>query len=124
MIAPALFLAAVNLTVALTDARRRRHEAILREAVEKSELRTMDRASQEAEINPSQFARQVAMVEGSHKRLVMLPDTFWQWYAVAIAKVHGVPKEIRIGRRLERAAVQQKRMAKAALVSARGVKAS
>ena len=111
--------------VSLTDDRRRRVTRVLRSAVESTpELRTMRRASQEAEIDQPQFQRQLEMTEGSLKRLAMQPDAFWQWLAVAIAVEFGIPREAQRAARLALASMGRKRMMRAALVPARKVQAS
>lgn len=90
------------LAMAFSPDTQRRHERILRRAIVRS-VETMQRASQEAEIDKAQFTRQVQMLEGSHKRLAMLPDDFWRWYAVEIASEFGLPAELDTARRLDRA---------------------
>lgn len=100
--------------VALSVDRRDRHAKLLREAISKAG-QTLDQSAREAEMDIAQFRRQVDLVEGSHKRLVMQPDRFWQWYGLVILLQYGLPKELRLARKLSRVLVEEKRMAKAVL---------
>ena len=93
------------LAVALGPDAQRRHERILRAAIAKSG-QTMLQAAQEAEIDKGQFTRQVQLIEGSHKRLAMQPDEFWQWFAVEITREFGLPAELETATRLHRAVHQ------------------
>jgi len=88
--------------VCFTADLQRRHERILRNAIAKSG-QTMLQASQEAELDNAQFMRQIKMLEGSHKRLVMQPVEFWRWLAVEITREFGLPAELETAGRLERA---------------------
>ena len=97
-----MILCTIALTVCLTSDLQRRHERVLRAAISKSG-QTMLQASQEAEIDKAQFTRQIQMLEGSHKRLVMQPVAFWQWLAVEIAAEFGLPRELETAGRLQRA---------------------
>lgn len=98
--------------VTLTDERRRRITRVFREAIEHS-VKTGRLAAQEAEIDQTQFTRQLEMTEGSLKRLAMQPDTFWQWLGVTIAAEFGMPAEAQRAARLALASVGLKRMARA-----------
>lgn len=91
------------IAVAFSADARRRHERILRNALIRSGS-TVLQGAQEAEIGHPQFTRQLQMLEGSHKRLAMQPDAFWQWFAVEIVREFGIPAEVRAARRLHRAA--------------------
>ncbi len=76
--------------IAVSDDVRRQHETMLRNALEHAHL-TMQQASAEAEINQAQFTRQIQGLEGSLKRLWMLPPVFWQWYALELLAFYGLP---------------------------------
>lgn len=105
-------------TVAVSEEDRRRHEALLRAAIAKAGL-TLDQSAREAEMDSKQFARQLAMVEGSHKRLLMQPRSFWQWLAIGLAAYYGIPPEVKRAYQLARASGAARRMAKATLQTQR-----
>lgn len=112
----ASLLATVVGAVVLTDDLRRQHTRALRDAIQRSGS-TMLRAAQEAEIDQSQFTRQVDMLEGTHKRLAMQPVAFWQWYALALFAAFGPPDELCH-------VVRLRRMAKMTTMSPRKARAS
>jgi hypothetical protein len=89
--------------VAMTDAVRRLHASLLRHASDLA-YHSQGRAAQEADLDQAQWRRQIDQIEGTHKRLAMQSDEWWQWYAVVIAQHFGVPGEVRIGHALERSA--------------------
>lgn len=107
----------------VTDETRRKHEQMLRAAIAKAG-QTLDQAAREAEIDSKQFARQLALVEGSLKRLVMQPRAFWQWWVIGLAAYYGIPSEVKRAYRLSRAAGAHRRMAKATLRPQQNRKAS
>lgn len=76
--------------VALSDDLCRLHRRLLGEAIEHAHM-TMQQASAEAEISQAQFTRQLQGIEGSLKRLWMLPLTFWQWYGLVLVSHFGLP---------------------------------
>jgi hypothetical protein len=98
---------------ALTDDKRRVHERILRDAV--GMCGTLDQAAREADIDPKQFSRQLALMEGSHRRLAMQPDEFFQWLAVFYAAHFGLPRKVKEAYRLHRRSLAYRRMAKMTL---------
>lgn len=82
------------LTIPVTDDLRRTHEQLLRNALRHANL-TIDQASREAEINRAQFTRQLQAIEGSLKRLQMLPADFWRYWALELLGYYGLPKLVR-----------------------------
>lgn len=118
-----VLLAGVLGAVTFSDDLRRTHQRLLRDAIQLSKM-TMLRASQEAEIDHAQFRRQVEMLEGSHKRLAMLPPEFWSWYGCLLVQQFGLPPEMRRSARLVLALIGRKRTAKANIAAAADVKRS
>jgi hypothetical protein len=113
-VSPASVCSAVAFVgVALTDEMRRRHERVLRRALELSGA-TMQQAAQEAGIDKAQFTRQIQLIEGSLKRLAMQPVAFWQWYAVVLTEAFGLPSEAKRAARLALAIMGRKHMARIA----------
>lgn len=100
--------------ITLTDDRRRRHERMLRAALRHADL-TLSQSAQEATCDVSRFKRELAGVEGTLRHLFSQPDRFFQWYAVELVRVFGVPQEARRVATLALAAMGLKRMAAAQL---------
>lgn len=98
----------------MTDDLRRMHVAVLRAALRHADI-SLDTAARDAKRDVSQFRRQLEGLEGSFPSLWCQRREFWQWLAVEIAATFGVPKQLRRGAQLRRAAVRRKSMARMAL---------